>query len=736
MNRFICIILLCVASVSAIEANEVLIDGKLDDEIWGESIRFKSNYQVIPQTLLKFEGNFYYQYVTSENGIYVGITSFKRNDLRVRTQENDTLFSNDNIQIMLDMDNTEQGSYVFSVNHQGNYFDGIYKTNKELDADWDGDWEFKTKDDDEFWVAEIFIPWDTMSFNIQEQNIFGMSVNRFDEATNATYSSTPANLKMNSFLQSFSKESVVINSKASFDLYPYIALNRDIDSNDNSSVLGAELFWKPTKNQLISATINPDFGQVESDELVVNFSAIESFFSEKRPFFNENQSIFDVSGPETLRLVHTPRIGGESYYDDDYAGELDLALKYTVSHNHLDLGFMSALEVDSNNLGRDFWVLRGQYSLDASKLGVLINQVDTPSISRKSTIISTDLQYAITEDTEITLGIVNSNIDQGLSSVSDLGWWLMGSSEINERHSHEFSLFTYGEDLQLNDVGYVKRVNRKQFEYEYQYKIPNFNNMSVRDLVLVFELEAKTNFQDEELPLILGTGIEMVTDSEFEYQLSYEHGSSGYDDLITRGNNSLLLPAFDKVELEISSPEYYWGKYGIQLETGKEGFSGNFYNIEALIEQQFNDNIYIGLTLSQYNSDSWIDWNENNIIDEYNYTEQGVALSLNYHITDKHELRIKFESFIGKAKHLNQYEANFEGSIVKLTELEDFSFSENALQFRYKFSMSKLTAFYLSYGFGGEYENDIAKFGKVNLYKEAFKSKDSHNIFTKIRFHF
>ncbi|TLX46339.1 hypothetical protein C1E24_14315 [Pseudoalteromonas phenolica] len=715
-------------------ADEAIIDNVLP---WQTVKLNTTSYQVIPQTLTKTECNFHYQILTTELGMYLRVFAPTNTPLRVRTQENDTLFTNDHIQVMLDMNNTGQTSYVFSVNHQGYFYDGIYKQNKELDLDWDSQWQFKTKISTNSWKAEIYIPWSSMSFSIQDRNEFGLSINRFDESTNATYSSIPANSSMNSFLTNFSKKKVKISNQSSLDIFPYISANKDIANNKNAVDIGAEIFWKPTKSQQLSATINPDFGQVESDELVVNFSAIESFFSEKRPFFNENQSIFDVAGPETLRVVHTPRIGGDSYYDDDYSGELDAALKYTFSSNQMDFGLISAFEnSNTGQKGRDFWLMRSQYHVDSNTLGASINWVTTPSIDREAIIIESDFNYAYSEDTELKLGIIRSEIKQDTSTTNDLGWWITGSTEPLEQHSHEFSLFSYGKDLQLNDIGYVKRVNRKQFEYQYQYKIPNLNLWSIRDISFAVETEIKTNHQGEELPLIAGGGIELVTDTEFEYQFSVEYGSSGYDDLLTRRNNSVWLPSFYISELEIDSPEYNWGTFGVELELGTEGISGRFYNIESSIEQQFNDNIYFVVTLSQYNSNSWLDWDEDNIINEYNFTEQGIELSLDYQISDNHELRLKFESVIGKAQHINQYHVGTDGSLSSIGHLEDFSFAESAFQLRYKYALSKLTAFYLSYGFGGEFEDDIAKFGQRNLYKKAIETQDDHNIFAKIRLHF
>ena len=332
------------------------------------------------------------------------------------------------------------------------------------------------------------------------------------------------------------------------------------------------------------------------------------------------------------------------------------------------------------------------------------------------------------------VGIITAEIEENNVIDNDVGWWITGSSDSSEQHSHEFILFAYGDNLQLNDIGYVKRINRKQVEYQYQ--IPSFNSTHIRDITFAIETELKTNFQGEKLPAVIGAAIELVTLDEFEYQLSIEILSDGLDDLVTRGNNSLWLPSSQNLNMEVASPEYFWGKYEFELIMGKEGWSGSFYDIQAIIEQQFNESIHVSLVLSQYSSDSWIDWDESNIVDEFNFTEQGLELNIDYKINENQELRVKFEAVIGKAKSLGRYSVQTDGTAQNISQNEDFSFSENAFQFRYKYTFSKLTAFYLSYGFGGEYEDEIAKFGKRNLYKKALETKKIHNIFAKVRLYF
>lgn len=740
INVLICLFVTLIIMANAYANNtstDIVIDGVLDDDAWETTPVIATNYQVSPQTLSKHRNNFSYRVITTEKGVFLGLKAKTQNTLRVRTQENDKAFSNDHFQIMLDVNNDEQESYIFSINHQGNYFDGIYNIGREIDLDWSAQWEYQVKIDNGNWIAEVFIPWDTMTFSVEAKNELGVYISRFDESSNATYASAPVNKEINGFFQQFSKYSTTVVSENSFDFFPYFSLNRDITQNDNSASIGAEFFWQPSDGQKLSATINPDFGQVESDELVVNFSAVESFFSEKRPFFNDNQSLFEVTGPETLRIVHTPRIGGDSYYDEKYTSDLNSALKYSVNRTNYDIGILSAFEDSTGNGdGRNFIALRGQYSFDANKLGASINYVNTPTIERKSIVLSSDLHYAVSEKTSLDVGIITTKIEDNKIINNDIGWWITGSSDSSDQHSHEFSLFAYGDNLQLNDMGYVKRINRKQVEYEYQYQIPNFDSTNIRDITFAIETELKTNFQNEKLPAVLGAAIELVTLDEFEYQLSIEILSDGLDDLVTRGNNSLWLPSSQNVNMEVSSPEYFWGTYDFEFTLGKEGWNGSFYNIQTTIEQQFNKNFHIGLTVYQYNSDSWIDWNESNIVDEFDFTEQGLELNIDYKINENQELRVKFEAVIGKAKSLGSYSVKTDGTAENIGQGEDFSFSENAFQLRYKYTLSKLTAFYLSYGFGGEYEDEIAKFGKRNLYKKALETKNAHNVFAKVRLYY
>ena len=93
------------------------------------------------------------------------------------------------------------------------------------------------------------------------------------------------------------------------DVTPYATAIRDQIRDDTEFKAGADVLWKASPHFWLAATLNPDFGQVESDETVVDFSAIETVFTDKRPFFTENQGVFDLRTPANGQLIYTRRIG-------------------------------------------------------------------------------------------------------------------------------------------------------------------------------------------------------------------------------------------------------------------------------------------------------------------------------------------------------------------------------------------------------------------------------------------
>ena len=169
-------------------------------------------------------------------------------------------------------------------------------------------------------------------------------------------------------------------------VFPYITLSEDFAAKQKIEKVGVDIFLNRGDGNQTNLAINPDFGQVETDEVVVNFSAIETFFSEKRAFFTENQTLFEVrGGRDDFYVINTRRIGSrptyqcESTYDEDLCNssqqeysELDLALRHTSQQKNFDYGFLSASESDSPfTKGRDFYAFRIRSNNPVNKVGLL-----------------------------------------------------------------------------------------------------------------------------------------------------------------------------------------------------------------------------------------------------------------------------------------------------------------------------------------------------------------------------
>src|SRR5690606_34636367 len=131
---------------------------------------------------------------------------------------------------------------------------------------------------------------------------------------------------------------------------PYAVALGDLKRSEQDFKFGADLFWKPNGDHQLAATINPDFGQVESDQLVVNFTALDTFRTDKRPFFTENQSYFDPQH-SLATLFYTRRVGGP-LDDGSGAADIDLAVKANGTLGQLGYGVFAATE--DGDAGRDF----------------------------------------------------------------------------------------------------------------------------------------------------------------------------------------------------------------------------------------------------------------------------------------------------------------------------------------------------------------------------------------------
>jgi len=314
--------------------------------------------------------------------------------------------------------------FGFGVNAGGSVGDATISNDSWFDDSWDGIWESKVSVDDEGWNVEIKIPFSQLRFNESDDMQWGINFERDikrkseesyfvmvpkDENGYASRMATLVGLKG-------------IKMKQRVELLPYVVQKAQFLQHDDKdpfysgnqfqTSIGADFKIGLGSSLNIDGTINPDFGQVEVDPAVVNLSAFETFYQEKRPFFIEGASIFNFGRggannnwgfnfgtPELFysrRIGRSPQVWSDTDYDFiDRPGETRIlgAAKLTGKINEsLSIGVVSSvtertyatLQFDGNQFKEEidplthYGVFRAQKQFNDSKqgLGVILTSVN------------------------------------------------------------------------------------------------------------------------------------------------------------------------------------------------------------------------------------------------------------------------------------------------------------------------------------------------------------------------
>ena len=449
------------------------VDGKLDEEEWRSAQEISKFYQVGPFTLEEPEQKTVVKVYETEDGLYVGYINYQPAEtMRSQQHERDADNANaDKVGLTVDFDGDALMAYSFTVSLGGSLWDAVYRNENEQKKDWDADWVAKTSIGDDVWFAEFFIPWTVAPMKVQEGDLRKIRISfwRMSLEISKAFATIKSNPTRSRFISTLNDLYVKNFDSSSLDFFPYVTASNERTSDDNDVKTGAEIFWKIDSGSQLNIAINPDFGQVESDDVVINFSAMETFYSDKRPFFSENQSMFDVDGYRFLYVINTRRIGGSPDYNcSDYSSELEalcssnqkgntdinLAFRYTKVGQNYDLGFLGAIESDEVfSEGRDYFATRYRVKKENLSFGYLGTFTKNEVLSRNANVNTVDMVYRPTEDFRLYALLLNSIVEEN----KGYGLRLSISKQINHHLSTGLGFYYLDKDLDINDMGYLIR---------------------------------------------------------------------------------------------------------------------------------------------------------------------------------------------------------------------------------------------------------------------------------------
>ena len=272
-------------------------------------------------------------------------------------------------------------AFRFSVSVAGVQSDWLLFSDTAEDPEWDAVWESATRTDESGWTAELRIPLSQLRFARSGEDggastwgiNFWRQIARLEESS--VWSPLPDDGSRIVSAFGTLRDLEGIEPRRNVELRPYVlsSATRAPGTEDDPfyaatalhQTVGGDLKYGITDNLTLNLTLNPDFGQVEADPSVVNLTAFETFFPEKRPFFQEGADIFDlaVGAPDDENnesLFYSRRIGrspqgsvtSPSEYRDvpDATRILGAAKLSGKTADGWSIGFLNALT--SNEMGR------------------------------------------------------------------------------------------------------------------------------------------------------------------------------------------------------------------------------------------------------------------------------------------------------------------------------------------------------------------------------------------------
>ena len=271
--------------------------------------------------------------------LYVGFRCFDEDPTQIeRRMSRRDGFAGDWIEINIDSYFDKRTAFSFTTSVSGVKGDEFVSNNgNNWDESWDPIWNTKTQIDSLGWTAEMQIPLSQLRFGNKETHEWGIQVTRrdFRSGERSRWQHIPRNAS--GFVSNFGSLHGIrdIKSQKQLEIQPYItsslktseAVQGNPYAQGRDTRFGAGLDGKVgiTSDLTLDFTINPDFGQVEADPSALNIDGFQIFFSERRPFFVENNNLFDygisqaeAGGPFTNdNLFYSRRIGRapRGYFD-------------------------------------------------------------------------------------------------------------------------------------------------------------------------------------------------------------------------------------------------------------------------------------------------------------------------------------------------------------------------------------------------------------------------------------
>jgi hypothetical protein len=742
-----------------VKAESIIIDGVLDEPEWANAISRNEFFQTSPFNLERSVDETVGYIFSNKDGIYVGFINKQSNSsmLSKKTLRDEMTSLSDKNSINIDFDGDGNKAYILAVNLGDSLFDAIKIKTGDFKTDWDGDWIAKTKRHDGYWVSEFYLPWNLVLMNQPSGNkrTIKYTFLRYKAKEQTWVSSSGSMASRPDYFEKLDSLEIANYTKSKLNFFPYISVNQNSVTKFDDNKVGAEIFYNSGTGKQINATFNPDFGQAESDDVVINFSAQETFYSEKRAFFNENQSLFNINNYDRYSVMNTRRIGSAPSYECEQENnseecenakknysDIDYAIRYTQKSGNTELGFFTAQENnESFSVGKNFYAIRSRTDLGNKTLGYMMTHVDDSFNNTSATVNVIDYVNVKSDQLTYFTDLLFSKKDDD----SSFGYRSQFNYQPSNFSSVSGSVLYFDKNFQLNDFGYLRRADWIHVGLGGGYKKIDFaidSPINQIDMNIDFNYDADTDGNTNPIRIEQKNEITFKNTSKLKFDLGIK--TSGKNTTITRKNSDFPFIKINKkknITLDFEAINYKFWTYDwrISFEKGEkqktfnsDGYEREFYKIAGSYFP--NDNLKLSLQYRIRKEDEWLIWTEDNKFGLFDSEQDTISIGLNWFRGNKHEIRLKGQFVSLQADNPRSLVSDQKGYLYESDEsIKAFTQGVASFQIRYKYEIAPLSYLYLVYSKGGRNYDEDEALSRSEIFEEPWNNPSDEVYSIKFR---
>jgi hypothetical protein len=363
------------------------LTGKLDDPLWQRALPVELKFEVSPGENTPARQRTTAMILYDQDNLYIGFRCWDSipGSIRANLSDRDKIFGDDYVIVTIDTYNNFQRGFELAVNPYGIQGDLLMMGTGSEDISYDMVWHSAASRDKEGWIAEMAIPFKSLSFSSSESQRWTISLLRCMPRNNRyLFTWTPLDRNNPSFIAQGGILSGLEGIKPGYSLefLPYTMIQQTgekVDISDPASALkagsikariGGGVQYSPGPNISINAVINPDFSQIESDadQISVN-TTFALYYQEKRPFFMTGMDLLQTPMYYS-RTINNPLFASKV---NGKAGKLSyLALAAYDRNTGITIPGEEQSNTVQSDLGSYAGVARGRYDLgNENFIGVL-----------------------------------------------------------------------------------------------------------------------------------------------------------------------------------------------------------------------------------------------------------------------------------------------------------------------------------------------------------------------------